>query len=231
MSEIRKFMSRWSRRKHTSNLKGNLREDTVPSVIARPNSDTGDEGIASQDNAVPTFDLADLPSIESITAATDIRSFLQSAVPVELARAALRRAWVSDPLIRDFVGIGENQWDFTNPTTIPGFGPLPQAANEAGRVSRAVEALDRSLSRISTAHPTGATSVAAPTPGSGSRRDAVEETVGEERSILAVPTWDEDVSVSASANSRSEETPMHKPSRENLGTGRPRRAHGGALPR
>jgi hypothetical protein len=30
--------------------------------------------------------------------------------------AALRRAWVSDPVIRDFIGIAENQWDFTNPT-------------------------------------------------------------------------------------------------------------------
>jgi hypothetical protein len=45
-------------------------------------------------------------------------------VPAELTRAALRRAWTSDPAIRDFIGIAENQWDFNVPTTIPGFGTL-----------------------------------------------------------------------------------------------------------
>jgi len=41
-----------------------------------------------------------------------------------LTRAALRRAWESDPAIRDFIGIAENQWDFNDPDAIPGFGPL-----------------------------------------------------------------------------------------------------------
>lgn len=38
-----------------------------------------------------SFDLASLPSIEAITADTDIRGFLQSRVPAELTRAALRQ--------------------------------------------------------------------------------------------------------------------------------------------
>jgi hypothetical protein len=71
------------------------------------------------------FDLASLPSLESITAATDIRGFLSPGVPKELARAALRRAWATDPAIRDFVGLAEYAWDFTDPTAMPGFGPLP----------------------------------------------------------------------------------------------------------
>ena len=60
----------------------------------------------------------------SITAATDIRAFLAPGVPPELTRAALRRAWVADPKIRDFIGIAENQWDFTAADSMPGFGPL-----------------------------------------------------------------------------------------------------------
>jgi len=71
-----------------------------------------------------TFDPASLPSLEQIAADTDIGAFLQSGVPAELARAALRRAWASDPAIRDFIGIAENQWDFNDPDGIPGFGPL-----------------------------------------------------------------------------------------------------------
>jgi hypothetical protein len=73
---------------------------------------------------VPVFDPASLPSIESITAETDIRAFLAPGVPAETARAALRRAWSADPAIRDFVGLAEYAWDFTKPDSMPGFGPL-----------------------------------------------------------------------------------------------------------
>jgi hypothetical protein len=67
--------------------------------------------------------LSQLPSIESITATTDIRPFLTPGVPPELTRAALRRAWSIDPNIRDYIGLAENQWDF-NSGDLPGFGPL-----------------------------------------------------------------------------------------------------------
>jgi uncharacterized protein DUF3306 len=70
------------------------------------------------------FDLASLPSIEEIAADSDIIAFLRAGVPSEFVRAALRRAWTSDPAIRDFIGIAENQWDFNDPNAIPGFGPL-----------------------------------------------------------------------------------------------------------
>jgi Protein of unknown function (DUF3306) len=76
------------------------------------------------------FDPASLPSIDSITADTDIVAFLKSDVPMELTRAALRRAWTSDPAIRDFIGIAENQWDFNDPNGISGFGRLD--ATESG---------------------------------------------------------------------------------------------------
>jgi hypothetical protein len=70
------------------------------------------------------LDPEDLPQIDAITDDTDIRAFLKSRVPAELTRSALRRAWISDPAIRDYIGIAENQWDFNDPTGIPGFGPL-----------------------------------------------------------------------------------------------------------
>jgi hypothetical protein len=76
------------------------------------------------------FDPASLPSIDSIAADTDIAVFLKSDVPTELTRAALRRAWTSDPAIRDFIGIAENQWDFNDPNGISGFGRLD--ATESG---------------------------------------------------------------------------------------------------
>jgi hypothetical protein len=67
-------------------------------------------------------DLANLPSIESIGAESDIRVFLALGVPAELTLAALRRAWSTDPMIRDFVGLSENSWDFDAPGGAGGFG-------------------------------------------------------------------------------------------------------------
>jgi hypothetical protein len=49
-------------------------------------------------------------------------------LPEPLAPAALRRAWLTDPAIRDFVEVAENQWDFNDPAGLPGFGPLPPGA-------------------------------------------------------------------------------------------------------
>jgi hypothetical protein len=70
------------------------------------------------------FDLATLPSLDSIGAQTDITAFLQSGVPAELQLAALRRAWTVDPVIRDFKALNENDWDFNDLNSIPGFGDL-----------------------------------------------------------------------------------------------------------
>jgi hypothetical protein len=73
------------------------------------------------------FDPTSLPSIDSITADTDVVAFLKSGVPTALTRAALRRAWTSDPATRDFIGIADNQWDFNDPNGISGFGRLDAA--------------------------------------------------------------------------------------------------------
>lgn len=88
--------------------------------------------------AEPPFDPASLPPIESIVAGTDIRAFLQKGVPAALTKAALRRAWTTDPAIRDFIEVAENQWDFTDPAAIPGFGPLQATDNLRQLVGQAL---------------------------------------------------------------------------------------------
>jgi len=87
-------------------------------------------------NSVP-FDPASLPPIESIGAATDVSAFLRPGVPADLTQAALRRAWVADPAIRDFVGPAENAWDFNAPDGVPGFGPL-RAIDDVQRLAAMV---------------------------------------------------------------------------------------------
>jgi hypothetical protein len=82
----------------------------------------------------PAFDPASLPPIESIDAGSDVSAFLRPGVPADLTRAALRRAWVTDPAIRDFVGLAENAWDFNAPGGVPGFEPL-RAIDDALRLA------------------------------------------------------------------------------------------------
>jgi TorA maturation chaperone TorD len=113
MSDSENFLSRWSRLKHES-------EVTSPDTeVASPET-----AVPSPAPSSPAFDPASLPPIESIVADSDIRQYLHADVPPELTRAALRSAWAADPAIRDFLGIAESQWDFNDPTAIPGFGPL-----------------------------------------------------------------------------------------------------------
>ena len=126
------FVKRWSRRK---------REVAEAEKPAQPPAEAREQALlpdhaASGDptqKAEAEFDPATLPPIESINAVSDITAFLRPGVPVELTRAALRRVWTADPAIRDFVGLAENAWDFTDPNAMPGFGPL-EATDEVRRM-------------------------------------------------------------------------------------------------
>jgi hypothetical protein len=129
MSGDETFAARWSRLKRAS--AGTKKRASAQNVeeAARKDAQTAAGPVQKRPASAhpapdPPFDPATLPPIDSIVAGTDIRAFLQKGVPAELTKAALRRAWTSDPAIRDFIGIAENQWDFTDPSAIPGFGPL-----------------------------------------------------------------------------------------------------------
>jgi len=98
-------------------------------------NETSDPAFAASDS---TFDLASMPPIESITADTDIRAFLKPGVPGELARGALRRAWATDPKIRDFVGPADYDWDFNAPDSLPGFGSLEMTTDELRQIAAQV---------------------------------------------------------------------------------------------
>jgi hypothetical protein len=129
MSEPENPLQRWARLKQTAKDAEAI--------------DTTSAG--SEASAVPEapFDRASLPSIEEIAADTDIIAFLRAGVPAELTLAALRRAWTSDPAIRDFIGIAENQWDFNDPNAIPGFGPLTASESDVDVFAQISSRLER----------------------------------------------------------------------------------------
>jgi hypothetical protein len=134
MSGEDNFIARWSRRKRqAAHEKRDPRAGAARQGQRPPDADAEQPAAAkSRPGHAPAkpaeiesaFDPATLPPIESIVAGSDIRAFLEKGVPAALTKAALRRAWTTDPAIRDFIEVAENQWDFTDPTAIPGFGPL-----------------------------------------------------------------------------------------------------------
>jgi Protein of unknown function (DUF3306) len=145
MTAPENFVSRWVRLKSQSDTEPKTelvgygpRQEVVASV------GTETPSVQRQGEVVDeTFDPASLPSIETITVDTDVRGFLQSRVPAALTRAALRQAWASDPAIRDFIGIAENQWDFNDPTAMPGFGPMLETDNMPALLARALGGGDK----------------------------------------------------------------------------------------
>jgi hypothetical protein len=138
MTEPENFLKRWSKRKlaerdrskdeHAANQQPPVEHDA--SAAEPPQID----GMVKASDE--TFGLADLPPIDSIAANTDVTAFLRPGVPPDLTRAALRRAWTSDPAIRDFVGLVENGWDFNNPSAMAGFGAITadEVAQLASRI-------------------------------------------------------------------------------------------------
>ena len=131
MTDREAFLARWSRRKHEA---ATTRAEPVAEPPAAPAAAESEKSESPNAAPVPRSEpepAAELPPIESIDSGTDIRAFLKEGVPQDLARAALRRAFSSDPAIRDFIGLSENAWDFTAPGGVPGFGPFaPDAARQ-----------------------------------------------------------------------------------------------------
>jgi hypothetical protein len=223
MSEPEHFLKRWSRRK----LDPGKPDEPAAAPPADRDRAKPAEPQAASDAATsppkPAFDVSSLPPIESIDAAADVTAFLKPGVPAELTRAALRRAWSSDPAIRDFVGLAENTWDFKS-GAVPGFGSV------------SVEDVARLMARLDEFTSPAADDSGAPAPRAAAADDAaapppvqVAAMTGKEpaadASRLAAPAPEQGVS---SADAAAEEA---APETEPETSPPPRPRHGRALPK
>jgi hypothetical protein len=137
------FLKRWSRRKRAeTNVAAaeNESAETRPSdpaassgqalppqagegsPVAPPRSGEGQAAVDATPSNTPVkqdddvIDPATLPPLESLGPDSDYTVFLKKGVPEALRVAALRKAWMSDPFIRDFRGPAiDYGWDFTTP--------------------------------------------------------------------------------------------------------------------
>ena len=147
MSEPENFLARWSRRKAEQEQPADRAPEANEKADQQKQSGAAEAKNEEIKKEGEEADLSKLPPIESIGPETDIRAFLQKGIPPELTRAALRRVWSSDPAIRSFIGIAENQYDFATGSDIPGFGPLTPADDVARMVREIMgEGVPRPLS-------------------------------------------------------------------------------------
>jgi hypothetical protein len=127
------FLRRWSRRKQQPEEQEAARPQTPPSsgrwegekaARAKASDTVGEQanrsGEVGRSGTLPPdreseepVEPEHLPPIESLGADSDYTVFLKAGVPEALRVAALRKLWVSDPLIRDFRHPAEYAWDFT----------------------------------------------------------------------------------------------------------------------
>src|SRR4051794_12563226 len=227
MTEPDNFILRWARLKRQSDIEPET--DTFRSGSAIGPKETVlvlPEATATQPQvdaaADEPFDPSGLPSIEAITANTDVRGFLQSRVPVELTRAALRQVWTSDPAIRDFIGIAENQWDFNDPNAIPGFGLLGITGDETAIFAQALERVPEAFSLSSVSEELSGRSVTGPTHSAahGTAQQKVAELPSVGTGISCFPSEERGTGAKAERDAAV----------ENHDHFRNRRHHGSALP-
>jgi Protein of unknown function (DUF3306) len=254
MNDPDNFLTRWSRRKRQvadesaappSDERERGAADALPTERAADAAPPARPQAVETNATEPAFDLSKLPPVESITAETDIRAFLAPGVPADVRLAALRRAWVADPKVRDFVGLADYDFDFHTPGAIPGFGPLEmtdelrrevvrivsawQPAPEADGPAAAEEPVAAAPADASPAQPVAAIeeintpssskeSAATPDPGAGTDQPAPDQD-----EVIAAEETEQRNKVSAASQQQHSQP-------EDLQT-LARRGHGRALPK
>jgi hypothetical protein len=237
MSEPEGFLQRWSRRKLDKEPDEPGPAEADQAAVPPPEPTKQQAAEPEQ----PDFDLSSLPSLDEIGPDTKIDVFLQKGVPADLSRAALRRAWVSDPAIRDFVGLSENSWDFNATHGVPGFGPLEMTDDLRRMVANMFTPAATPTPEVAVAQgvppneTTGAAAGDASTGGSTPIVDCesqdFESTQNEDVEVISNSAESNTGTESKSQQSKEENSPSGTSSGYEDTTKLTRRGHGGAMPR
>ena len=205
------FLARWSRRKRAARS-GEARTPDAEPPAAAAEAPTGPQPPATPPAASEPPE--PLPSLEDLTADSDLVAFLREGVPAALRGAAMRKMWSLDPAIRDYIGPSEYAWDFNQPGSMPGFGALEPNPSVAEFLS--------TMSRVMPAQPKEAP--AAPQDADPPPPQAAADAPGSLASAEPAKPPEPGSQVAVTAES-DEEAGLAEPSRTS-----PRPRHGGALP-
>lgn len=147
MAEDREgFLGRWSRLKQArqaDEAEPEAAEETESSSPPAPPGEATGEDID---------ETPDLPPIESLDKDSDFTVFMKEGVPEEIRHQALRKLWLTDPVLANLDGLLEYGEDFNEPWRVSGVvktlyqvgkgmpGPVEEAAEEIAE--EATEAVD-----------------------------------------------------------------------------------------
>ncbi|SEF87544.1 DUF3306 domain-containing protein [Bosea lathyri] len=117
------FLARWSRRKRDP--------EKAAAPVAAPVAEPAlPEGRTLEDL------IAELPRLEDLVPGQSLQAFMQSWVPTDIRTAALRRMWLLDPAIRDYVNPAlDYAYDYNIPGGAPGYGPMETSAEMVREVT------------------------------------------------------------------------------------------------
>lgn len=232
------FLARWSRRKRD--------EARRPAEPPAPPPDAASPGVApaEDDTSLSPEELAQLPSLEALTAATDLAPFLRAGVPRALRNAALRRMWSVDPAIRDFVSEArEYAYDWNTPGGVPGTGGAISAEDVRAMVEKVFGGGEEKTSATSGESDAAEESAGFTSPGGRGEGVSQEEASPETPSHPPLTPRSIDHEVAGALSPPAGSGDAHHPSCERSAVGEkipcpspdapspPRlRRHGGALP-
>lgn len=101
-----KFLRRWSRLKQVDE-----KPPTEAGAESAGESATGDLEVAGEE--APASEELDLPDVDSLDKDSDYTGFLREGVPEALRNRALRKLWLSDPVLANLDGLNDYDEDFT----------------------------------------------------------------------------------------------------------------------
>jgi hypothetical protein len=119
------FLDRWSRLKRAA-----AEPPPAPPEATEPAPAEAVSEITAEEHAA-------LPPVEEATVAADLVGYLRRGVPAALQRTAMRRMWVLNPAIRDYVDPAqEYAYNWNVPGGVPGGGAPPSAEQTKAMVDR-----------------------------------------------------------------------------------------------
>jgi hypothetical protein len=227
------FFARWSRRKQAVRTA----ETPAPDEEKPPPGAAAEIDAEGSDLPLPEIEPVDaeppepLPRLEDLTEKSDLTAFLRKGVPKALQNAALRKMWSLDPSIRDHIGLAEYAWDFNQPGSMAGFGPLETkeaAAEFLATMSRGVPADPGTAAATSDASEVPTAQVSTASSGQAATASPDEPAGASEPDRSAEPPQlaPDQLTVAASAPAPAEGS---GPAESSPSSPRPR--HGGAVPR
>jgi len=109
------FLARWSRRKRAV-AEEEAQEAAAPALLPE---EPPEEPVEERTDAEILEELG-LKDPDLLEAGDDFRAFMQAAVPDHLRRRALRKLWVSNPVLANLDGLNDYDDDFTGGSVAPG---------------------------------------------------------------------------------------------------------------